>query len=355
MKFLVTFSLAIVLFSAFASCDITAPSVKSTILSEFMNKSTKDLFKVWHFLYNKNYDYNTEEGIRKYVTFRENVKQIQEHNAKNLSYQKGINHLTDMTAEEVRSYYKLKPMSVKEYKTNMRKLLSLDDYNDDEVVQASTQVSATRDNINWISIMRPVRNQANCGSCWAFTVTAVLEGHWNKYKTALTDHLSTQQMVDCDTGNGGCNGGWFDAGFAFFKSKYAAYETNYPYTSGDSGVAGSCQTVSKYSSVKITGYKQKTYTTDVYTLLKSGPVAVAVDATDDWYAYRSGVFNVSCSSNINHAVTLVGYGNRNGVGYWIIRNSWGSDWGYAGHIYVKDNSSNNSSCNIESYGFAPTL
>jgi C1A family cysteine protease len=328
------------------------------ILNEFMNKSTKELFKVWHFLFNKQYDYNTEAGIEKYKVFRASVKAVKEHNASDASWKKGLNHLSDMTTEEIKAYYNLKPMSVQEMKAGLRKLMNLDDFNDDESEAPSVNVGG-RVAVDWTKSgkMQPVKDQGGCGSCWAFTTITVLESNWQIKKGGLTGPLSTQQLVDCDAGNYGCDGGWFTSALNFFKANRAIYDSVYPYKSGDTGVADKCSVDGKATTpvftFKTSAYWYKSNADAIFVLLQAGPVAVAVDANDGWFSYASGILNYPCSTGVNHAVSLVGYGTDAGVGYWIIRNSWSSGWGNAGHIYVKEDPLNANSCNIGSYGYQP--
>jgi C1A family cysteine protease len=345
-----------------ATCysSVSVQVTQNTILRQFMGKDTKTLYKVWHFINNKDYDYNTIQGLNKYKTFKANLKSINEHNAKNLSWTNGLNHLSDMTNAEIKEYYNLKPMSHKQFRNNMRatmnKGVSLDDYNDeDEVTEPIVQALPI---VNWGKQMLAVRQQANCGSCWAFTTNAVLEGCWNSWSshTRLTDHLSTQYPVDCDSGNGGCEGGWYIAALGFYEKHNAVYEAAYPYKAEQSN----CQSItSGESPVRVTGVDEydssQPYwnTSTPAKMLARGPVAVAVDANDSWYAYSGGMFDGDCIASVNHAVTLIGYGKDSTGGYYIIRNSWGSSWGEAGHMNLRENPKNNNSCNIAQFSYQP--
>jgi len=204
--------------------------------------------------------------------------------------------------------------------------------------------------------MMPVRDQGQCGSCWAFSTLAVVEGNWQiAKKVKLPSWLSTQHLVDCDTSDSGCDGGWFSSAMTYLKTNYISFDSKYPYTSGDSGNAGTCQYTkgSPNAGILLKSYKSVTTADTVYALLKLGPVSVAIDANDDFMNYSSGIWGAACSDQINHAVTLVGYGSTGSVGYWIIRNSWSADWGLLGYVHVQDNATNANSCNIGSNGFQP--
>jgi C1A family cysteine protease len=354
---LLTISFVLLLILVTSYCQTTSNltfQTKSIILDEFMAKNDfKQLFKVWHFLMNKDYDYNSIEGISKFKNFRNKVKQIQEHNSQNLSYKKGLNHLSDMTFEEIEKFYNLKRITIPELKKNIRASFNLDDYNeDDDDVSINIDAYAPRTPVEWRKSMRPVRNQGECGSCWAFSTMAVVEGAYNikNPKSLLKDWLSTQQLVDCDSSNNGCNGGWFDGALDYLKQNTANYENDYPYT----GILDTCKAINS-SSIKVKSYTSTSNAPNLYALLKSGPVSVAVDANEDFANYSSGVFDTSCKEEPNHAVVLVGYATDKKGGYWIIRNSWSEDWGLKGHIYVREDATNENSCNIGKFGYKPTL
>ena len=351
---------ALVILLIIVTFCIASPNNQDTSEMFEQRNNVKELFKVWHLIFEKEYNYNTLEGIQKYVTFKKNLKEIQEHNSKNTSYKQGLNHLSDMTYEEVVNYYNLKPMNPKEMKGFLRSLISLDDFNEEDEelvpVQSISQVGA-RANVDLRSIMRPVRNQGSCGSCWAFATMSAIEGVYNKKNSSkkLSDWLSTQQLVDCDTTNNGCNGGWFSA-MKYFTTNFADFEAQYKYTAKKGTKCNYISTNTSGIKTTGTGYLAVNNANALYGLLAGGPIAIAVDANSAFMKYSKGVFDGTCSATVNHAVTLVGYGTASGVGYWIVRNSWGTGWGCeSGHIWIKENNANNASCNVEKYGYQPKL
>jgi len=339
--------------------------VSTKILDEFKSSGTKELFKVFHFLFSKEYDYNTEEGIARYKIFKANVKKIDEHNAQNLSYQMGINHLTDMTWDEVKTYYNLKTIDVDEMSKLKRSLRAVllddfndddnnnDDNNDDDHNVTNNKAPQARIAIDHRGFMKSVRNQGSCGSCWAFATMGAIEGNYGKIvlKTWLTDYLSPQQMVDCDTRDSACNGGWMTSAYTYAKSVKLCFNAAYPYK----GVKQTCKysSMTSFSPVKITGYNYA-YTSDMtYSSLLTGPIAVAVDANSRFSSYRSGVFDGPCANSVNHAVILIGYSPSDSS--WLVRNSWGTSWGSSGYIKIKDNVNNNNSCMLTKYAYRPVL
>lgn len=346
----------------------------------------KTMYKSWHLAYNKQYDYNTIEGINKYKNFKTNVKAIRAHNAENLSWKQGLNEYSDMTEAEFKAYFNLG----KELKTDseVRKLMSLDDYNDEtDTLEARSDIKNTGDvkKTDWRSYTMPVRNQQNCGSCWSFATMAIIESAFNQKYPALRlrENLSTQMLVDCDKKNSGCNGGWYTNAIKYFYNNDAAYESKYPYQAR----VGHCHTVDTTATdmVRTKSYNYSRNKDSLLNLLSKGAVAIAVDANSKWYSYKSGLFDEPCTaSGVNHAVVLVGYGyegeedgddndddnndddnnddcvsqkakTTRGAGYYIIRNSWGTSWGEQGHMRLKDNRNNNYSCYVEKYGYVANI
>jgi C1A family cysteine protease len=190
-----------------------------------------------------------------------------------------------------------------------------------------------------------VKDQGQCGSCWAFATIGTLEGSFVVGGNKLTK-FSEQQIVSCDKkgGNSGCNGGdqitalkWIAAGNPICT------EVDYPYTSGG-GKDGKCETTCK-PAVKISsGYELKAGNeTELLSFLATQPVSLSVDASNDaiWQDYAGGVVTQKCSTCtkpdcLDHGVTGVGYGSDSATGtdYYIVKNSWGTDWGLSGYILL---------------------
>jgi len=238
---------------------------------------------------------------------------------------------------------------------NAEKKFSLDDYNDDDEPSNGTKSTSA---IDWRSIMNPVRNQGSCGSCWAFSTSGMVESiWWQKYQTsagAANEWISTQQLVDCDKSDKGCNGGWFNSAINYLKASPPMRDTDYPYVAKATGTCS--YSASKAKNIKITGFKTGTTDATTLALLQNGPVAIAIGVSSSFQSYKSGIFNgKTCLTAPNHGVVLVGYGtdSSSNTSYWIVRNSWGATWGEAGYIRVT--SGTGVDCLIPNYGYQVTL
>lgn len=153
-------------------------------------------------------------------------------------------------------------------------------------------------------------------------------------KTGQLISLSEQQLVDCATENSGCKGGFMDTAFEFIQHNNGlATEDNYPYN----GMDGVCN--AKEAAATISGYEDvpPNSESELQKSVANQPVSVAIDAGgSDFQFYSSGVFKGSCGTELNHGVTVVGYGTSDdGINYWLVKNSWGDRWGEQGYIKIE--------------------
>ena len=369
--------LALVLAISAIACTVTASEpIERNILKKFESGDSKTLFKVYHLVYNKSYPLNSEEAIKRYRIFKENWSYIQSENKKGQGYTLGLTQFVDFTPEELERYINEKPGQIDaafeqqaaEAENAKKEIQNFFDSTDEDEAKLMSKLKTygqvERKPVDWRNFLPPVRDQGSCGSCWAFSSAATMEGNYN-IKNNLSpgsNYFSTQQLVDCDTYSRGCNGGSSLFALSFYgRNTGLVSESDYPYTSGQSGLTGTCRTdlISNTDVKKIKAFRVEycqTCTIDeFYTFLSRGPVSVSSYVTKDWFYYVEGIFSItSCNStSSNHAIVAVGWGVESTTEYTIIRNSWGSKWGEKGYMRVQFQPTLNSSCFINKMGSRP--
>jgi len=192
------------------------------------------------------------------------------------------------------------------------------------------------DGVNWVTkgAVTAVKNQGQCGSCWAFSTTGSVEGAMF-LSTGTLQSFSEQQLVDCSkNGNMGCNGGLMDYAFKYIESNPLMLESDYQYTARD----GSCKYVSSKGVGKVKSYKdvsRDSSGSQLKAALAKGPVSVAIEADQFVFqGYTSGVITHGCGTNLDHGVLAVGYGTESGQDYFLVKNSWGASWGANGYVKI---------------------
>jgi cysteine peptidase B len=188
--------------------------------------------------------------------------------------------------------------------------------------------------IDWVKQGKttPVKDQGQCGSCWAFSTTETVESAILMAGKSVVP-LSPQEVVDCDSNDSGCGGGDPQEALQWVEQQ-GGLDTDqcYPYTAEDGTCASSqCTPAGNINNVVPIGADEST----IYASLKKyGPLSICADASE-WSNYDGGIMTGDeCGSDVDHAIQLTGYSPSQG-GYWIVRNSWGSDWGNNGFIYLQ--------------------
>jgi C1A family cysteine protease len=210
-----------------------------------------------------------------------------------------------------------------------------------EDLSVETIATPLNGDIDWTATNKVtgVKNQANCGSCWAFSAVASIESALLiNGRSAL---LSEQQLVDCSRsyGNQGCNGGWMDSAFQYVKDHGLVEGSQYPYVARDQACAIDS------GSFKVSGFVDVAGCDNLINALAGRPISVAVDASN-WSLYRSGILS-TCGTGVNHGVLLVGASDS----FWRIKNSWATTWGESGYIRI----ARGNTCAVCSYPSYPTL
>ncbi|KAF7149320.1 hypothetical protein RHSIM_Rhsim03G0227400 [Rhododendron simsii] len=271
--------------------------------------------------------YETEEEMKlRFSIFSENLKLIKSHNRKGLSYTMAVNKFADWTWEDFRRHRLGAAQNCSATKKGNHKLT------DDLLPEMK----------DWreIGIVSPVKDQGHCGSCWTFSTTGALEA---AYRQAFGKEvsLSEQQLVDCAGAfnNFGCSGGLPSQAFEYIKHNGGLdTEEAYPYTAKD----GECKFSSENVGVQVLDSVNITLGAEdelKHAVAFVRPVSVAFEVVDGFRLYKDGVYTSdSCGTtpmDVNHAVLAVGYGVENGVSYWLIKNSWGEDWGDNGYFKME--------------------
>jgi len=311
------------------------------VISAPTEREVRKVFFSWQSQYQKTY-VSFDELRHRFEIFRDNYEFITAHDPVATGFNVGLNRFADLTSEEFVAFF-----------------------NGLNVTKIFTGVSATKVDVgvpstwDWRTqgAVTPVKNQQQCGSCWAFSTTGSTEGaHFLKTRSLVS--LSEQNLIDCSKpeGNDGCNGGFMDDAFRYIISNHGVdTESSYPYTATGPNsckydVANKGATLSSYHDIP-TGSE-----IDLLNGVAKTPVSVAIDASHkSFQLYTGGVYyEPKCSStNLDHGVLSLGWGTENGQDYWLVKNSWGADWGDEGYIKMSRNRGNN--CGIATAASYPIV
>ena len=283
-----------------------------------------NVFEFNNFVNQYSKKYTDEEYLTRFDIFKNNIEKIEKHNTNNDDWKMSINKFADLSSDEFKEMY------INGYKKpnyGLRRKQIKIDYSIDDLPSE----------IDWTlkGAVTEVKDQGQCGSCWAFSTTGSVEGAYF-LSTGKLVSFSEQQLVDCagSYGNQGCNGGLMEYGFKYIEDSGICAEQEYGYKAVD-GKCTKCTTITKIDSfIDITTNDEKA----LQMAVSLQPISIAIEADQLMFQfYHSGVFTSTCGTKLDHGVLIVGYGTLNGVDYWKVKNSWGATWGDKGYILLQRN------------------
>ncbi|XP_062888514.1 procathepsin L-like isoform X1 [Mobula hypostoma] len=319
----------------------------AVVAASSIDPALNEDWEKWKLLHEK--QYTEEEEIVRRMVWEKNFRFIEYHN---LEYMKGkhtydlkMNHFGDLTLEEFNKL--MNGFRLPKSRNSTEHLLKF---------RESVEIPQE---IDWREkgYVTPVKNQGSCGSCWAFSAVGALEGQTFKRTKKLVS-LSEQNLVDCswEQGNAGCRGGWMENAFLYVhKNNGIDSEVGYPYT----GREGTCAYEVEFKASRCSNYyfvSQGNEQALAQAVAQVGPVSVAVDATHQSFMfYHSGIYyEPNCQTYLmSHAMLVVGYGSEHGLNYWIVKNSYSTQWGNQGYILMSKDRDNN--CGIVTHAVFPVI
>ncbi|SOV19651.1 cysteine proteinase falcipain 1 [Plasmodium sp. gorilla clade G2] len=347
--------------------------------------------KFFNFMKEHNKVYKSlEEQMRKFEIFKMNYISIKSHNKlnKNAMYKKKVNQFSDYSEEELKQYFKkLLPVPkhmiqkyVKPLENHLEKNRLINEFytngkrNDKDIFMKVPEILDYREK----GIVHEPKDQGLCGSCWAFASVGNIESVFAKKNKSILS-FSEQEVVDCSKDNFGCDGGHPFYSFLYVLENQLCLGDEYKYKAKDDMFCLNYRCKRKVSLTSIGGVKENQL---ILALNEVGPLSVNVGVNDDFISYSEGVYNGTCSEDLNHSVLLVGYGqvqknklnykhnniqtynttenfnqqDDNIIYYWIIKNSWSKKWGENGFMRLSRNKNgDNVFCGIGVEVFYPIL
>jgi len=285
-------------------------------------------FEAWMKVHEKTYG-TYEEFVHRRSFFALNKFRIEEHNAKNLSYKLGLNQFSDMGFEEFSEKYLMEEQHCSAAHSDGK-------LKDDNLIYLPAAVDWRKK-----GIVSPVKNQGHCGSCWAFSTTGCMEAHV-AMATGKMLSLSEQQLIDCAQAfdNHGCSGGLPSHAFEYiYYNQGLEMDEDYPYNAKQSDQCTFKEVKAAAFVKEIRNITERDETGLQDAVARYGPVSIAFQVASDFHQYKDGVYDSAVCKNgpqdINHAVLAVGYdATEAGVPYWIVKNSWGTEWGIDGYFHI---------------------
>ncbi|XP_070051594.1 senescence-specific cysteine protease SAG39-like [Nicotiana tomentosiformis] len=347
MAFNFCLKIGLVLFSILNICSFKVTS------RDLQEASMQERHEKWIVRHGREYKDEIEKE-RHFRIFKENVEFIESFNQNGTQrYKLAINKYADLTTEDFLESYTGLDTSFQQ-KSNATTSFKYDSQLTDIPLSMDWRKSGS---------VTGVKDQGQCGCCWAFSAVAAIEGAYQIANNELIS-LSEQELLDCTTQNNGCNGGLMTRAYDFLLQNGGGIttETNYPYQQ----IQSVCSTEQLSSpAVKISGYKVvEPSESALLQAVANQPISVGIAANREFhlygsgvYVYKSGIYDGSCYPQLNHAVTVIGYGtSEDGTNYWLIKNSWGTTWGEEGYMkIVRDVGVEDGHCGIAQIASFPTV
>ncbi|KAK3794866.1 hypothetical protein RRG08_001017 [Elysia crispata] len=308
--------------------DLNLKLEDGILFSQFYDFATK---------HGRQYLYNSTELLSRFKVFKDSAKRAELMNHPYGKDKKsgpvfGINKFADLTPSEFKAKYlsglkKMRP--VLKFRNSM---FTVGDF------RPPVKMKSLPPSVDWRkkSVLSPVIDQKGCGACWAFSMVHTMEAMLViSNQTKSVDALSAQEVIDCAEENNGCDGGDICDAAIWAQTHGIVPEKKYPLERR----TGTCKKISEPTKrVKVADFRCEHLVGNeneiLQTLAFHGPVMVVVDATT-WHNYIGGIIRFHCSDDINHAVQIVGYNLEGEVPYYIVRNSWGSNFGDNGYLYLR--------------------
>lgn len=382
---------------------VNSELIHHQLMNLIISRPTKDAFKLWHYQSQKTYDINSEIGLQKFSVFKDNVSYINYKNSEVTEYKLGLGPFSDLTFEEFSQTYLISSSVNQDMKKKQKDVSSrvesqsekpnkvvnnyisfdeLADEDDDDEKSFKRMLPVQYDKDKWgrdiikskdyRNLLFPVKDQGQCGSCWAFATIGAVEARLAQQFGADSGfNLSEQHLLECDKLSDGCNGGFFDNAMDYLIRVGARNGYDYVYTAKD----GNCKENIYDSFVKVGSslFCDNDYQYDPWSCnfkkqvdyLNIAPFAAAVHAGRSFVHYQQGQWYPDVCVQINHAVLAIYLEYYEGVpdnqtseripkSKFRIRNSWGQYWGENGQadlISYIDDTSTLSACGLGEYAY----
>lgn len=290
------------------------------------------LYLFYEFMSRFNRTYDVSTFMERLPIFLDNMEYIDSINNQNLSFTLGMNEFADLSSEEFQKKY-------------LGLYRSKEASSECSVYQSSGKSLPASVDWRTKNVVSPVKDQGQCGSCWAFACTETAESVY-ALKNGMLPTLAPQELVDCVKTNYGCSGGMIDNTLSFIIQNGLNEEKDYPY-SAKNGVCHGTPTSYKLDKCFDVPEGNELLLKEA---VSHGPVVACIEADQRAFQfYRSGVLKKNnCGTNLDHAIQVVGYGEDNGLKYWLVRNSWGKSWGDNGYVRLErtENTRSDGTCGI---------